>query len=123
MASDQPDNSQILDDKNPDKAEEYFKTKEEAKTFRADLRELKEEHENTKEIDELAEKLKKLRSEVNNDENIRILSDKISTLRERMGLLRDIIKMQLIEAEEKEVKRDGRILKIVQVLKEMKEEK
>lgn len=111
-----------LDDQNPDKAEEYFKTKQQLKTLRSDLRDLKDQHERNDEIKELSEKLRRLRSEVANQEDIRALSDKISTLKERMDLLKDIIKMELIESEQEEVKREGYKLKLIQTLKEMRDE-
>jgi len=97
-----------FDDVSDDKVEEYLKTKEAIKTFREDLKELKEEHENFDEAEELAKQLKILRQNINNDENVRIISDKIATLKERLDLLKEIIKVQLKESEQKEIKRDGR---------------
>ncbi len=111
-----------FDDVSDDKVEEYLKTKEAIKTFREDLKELKEEHENFDEAEELAKQLKILRQNINNDENVRIISDKIATLKERLDLLKEIIKVQLKESEQKEIKRDGRKFKLVEILKEMKDE-
>lgn len=116
------EDNQVLDDTNPDKLEEYFKTKETVKTLRVDLKDLKEEHPDFKEMEELNKQVKNLREKIKNDENIRIVSDKISTLKERMDLLKEIIKMEMKETENTEVKMNGRKLKIVEVLKEMKDE-
>lgn len=114
--------STSLDDTNPNKLEEYFKTKETLKTLRNDLKDLKEEHPDFEEMEEFSKQLKEVREKINNDENIRIISDKISTLKERTDLLKEIIKMELKETEVTEVKMNGRKLKIVEVLKEMKDE-
>lgn len=111
-----------LHDSNPNKLEEYFQTKETLKTLRSDLKTLKEEHSDFKELEELNKQVKGLREKINNDENVRTISDKIATLKERITLLKEIIKIELKETEATEVKMNGRKLKIVEVLKEVKDE-
>ncbi|MBN1332047.1 hypothetical protein JW978_04150 [Candidatus Dojkabacteria bacterium] len=113
---------QGLDEENTNRIEEYFKTKDAIRTFRNDLKELKETHEDAENLKNLSEEVKNLRKKINDTEDIRIISDKISGLKERMDLLKDIIYAELKETDEKEVKMNGRKLKIIEVLKEMKDE-
>jgi len=110
-----------LNDENPDKVDEYFTTKRVIKDLRAELKEFKESHEEYLEADKLSKKLKNLRDKINNQTEVRILSEKIATLTERLELLKEIIKVQLIELEQEEIKHDGRKLKLVKVLKEMRD--
>jgi hypothetical protein len=120
----------ILDTSNNDldslssqeRADEYFQIKKSLKTLRADLKDLKEEHEDTAELKELSEKVKSLRDKINNDESIYALKEKLATLKERQDLIKEIIKMQLLEESQEEIKVEGRKLKLIQVLKEMKDE-
>ncbi|MBD3280139.1 hypothetical protein GF389_01270 [Candidatus Dojkabacteria bacterium] len=113
---------QGLDEENTNRIEEYFKTKEAIKTFRKDLKDLKDNHEDAENLKSLSEEVKNLRAKINNTEDIRIISDKISGLKERMDLLKEIIYSELKETDEKEVKMNGRKLAIIEVLKEMKDE-
>ncbi len=102
--------------------EEYFEIKGTIKTLRDDLKELKENHDDFEELEALNKKVKELRANIKNNEDIRIVEEKLSDLKERQNLLKEIIKVQLVEMNQEEVKQDGRKLKIVQVLKEMKDE-
>lgn len=111
-----------LDDENMDKIEEYFKTKKVLKTLRGDLRDLKKNHDRAKELEELNKQVRFLRQEINNSEDIRIVSDKVAGLKERMDLLKEIIYSELKQSDEQEISLNGRKLKIVEVLKEMKDE-
>lgn len=111
-----------INDDNPNKVEEYFKTKEALKTLREDLKEHKENNEDFKQLTEIMKEVKQLRDKIKNNEEISIITQKAETLKERMELLKEIIKTELLESAQEEVKMDGRKLKIVQVLKEMKDE-
>jgi hypothetical protein len=91
------------------------------KELRAELKEFKESHEDFTKADKLAKELKILREKIANQTEVRILSDKIATLNERMELLKEIIKMQLLELNQEEIAHDGRKLKLVKVLKEMRD--
>ena len=107
---------------NKDRVEEYFELKETIKTLRGDLKDLKEQHLDWEEFQEVSQKVKELRDNLKHDENIQLVTEKIATLKERMEMIKEIIKAEMIELEQIEVKKDGRKLKIVQVLKEMKDE-
>ena len=61
-----------FDDVSDDKIEEYFKTKDAMRTFREDLKDLKEEHEQFDQAEELSKELKILRQNINNSEDVRI---------------------------------------------------
>lgn len=118
MATDQQDETIPTETR----VEEFYELKDSLKTFRADLKELKEQHEDTEELLKLAEKAKTLRQRIANSEDIMAIQDKVSTVKERMDLLKEIIKTELIESGQEEIKSNGRKFKIVQILKEMKEE-
>lgn len=105
-----------------DKATEYFQIKKTLKVLRGDLKQIKEDHEDFDELKRLKEKSKLLTKRIKDSEDVRILEDKIGMLRERQDLIKEIIKAELMEAEEEEIKRDGRKLKLVPTLKEMKDE-
>lgn len=105
-----------------DKISEYFQIKGTLKTLRGDLKDLKENHEDYDELKRLQEKVKLLRQRIKDNEDIHILEDKIGMLKERQDLIKEIIKAELIDSAEEEIKHDGRKLKLIQTLKEMKDE-
>lgn len=105
-----------------DKAGEYFQLRRALKDMRAELRALREEHPDTEELKQLTEKAKRLRLKIREDEQISKLQRDIETANERSKLLKEIIKAELIETEQDEVVRDGRKLKLVREIKEMKDE-
>lgn len=116
------DNSDILDDSNLDKVEEYFKTKKQMQTFRRDLKDIKSQMEEFMEMEKIGKKARELREKLKADETIHEMTEKISTLKERMDLLKEIIRIELIDSGKEEVKRDGRKLKLVYVVKEGKDD-
>lgn len=67
-------------------------------------------------------KVKELKEEVKNDETVKTLTEKLSVNKERMELLKELIRIELLESAQEEVKRNGRKLKIMNILKEMKDE-
>jgi predicted TIM-barrel fold metal-dependent hydrolase len=105
-----------------DKVAEYFQLKNTAKTLRRDMKDLRTQHEDYEELEKLSKKVKELRDNIKNDQAIHELKEKIDQIKERMDLLKELIRVELIETAEEEVKKDGRKLKLVQVLKEMKED-
>ncbi len=111
-----------LSDDNPDKVEEYFSTKRVIKDLRAELKEFKENHKDALEAEKINKQLKLLRDKIKNQTEIKILTDKIANLTERLELLKEIIKVQLLELEVEEIKHEGRKLKLVKVLKEMRDQ-
>lgn len=104
------------------RATEYFEIKETLKTLKEDLKDLKEQHLDHDELKEVTQKAKELRDNIKNDENIRIIQEKIETLKERTEMIKEIIKVELLENNQVEVKADGKKLKIVTVLKETKDD-
>jgi hypothetical protein len=118
----------MISDKDPkemttlERAQEYFQIKKVLKDLRSELKELRENHEVWEELQKVSEKAKRLRLELRDDLEMSKLDQKVDSLRERQKLLKEIIKMELIKSGETEVKGPGRKLKIVQELKEMKDE-
>ncbi len=117
-----PSNDDLLSNENLDKVEEYFKMKDAIRTLRNDLKDIKLQKPEIQELDKLQKKVKEIRDEIKEDENIKTLSEKISTTKERMDLLKELIRIDLLERAQEEVKRNGRKLKIVSILREMKDE-
>lgn len=104
------------------RVEEYFQIKKTLRLLRRDLREHTEDHDNYDEMKELNEKVKKLREKIKDEESIRALKEKIDTLKERQDLIKEIIKVELMETGQPEVKAEGRKLKLIEVLKDIKDE-
>lgn len=102
-----------------DNASEYFQLKNTLKTLRADLKDFQIQQEDYEELQKLIKKAKELREKVNDDENIKQTKEKISQLKERMDLLKELIRVDLIENALEEVKKDGKTLKLVYILKEL----
>lgn len=105
-----------------DKVEEYFRLKGVGRTLRNDLKDAKIQIDKTEEIEKLMKKVKELKEEVKNDETVKTLTEKLSVNKERMELLKELIRIELLESAQEEVKRNGRKLKIMNILKEMKDE-
>ncbi len=116
------DNSDILDDSNLDKVEEYFKTKSQLKTMRGDLKDIKTQMDDFIEMEKIGKKARELRDKLKADETIHEMSEKISMLKERMDLLKEMIRIDLIDSGKEEVKKDGRKLKLVYIVKEGKDD-
>jgi chromosome segregation ATPase len=113
----QDGNSNLLGVK-VDKVDEYFKLKSSIRALRADLKDIKDKKDNTQEIERLTKKIKHLRDEMKSDEDVKELYEKITTTKERMDLLKELIRIELLEKSQEEIERDGRKLKIVNILKE-----
>lgn len=104
-----------------DRATEYFELKEQARALRADLKDIQTQHEDYLELEELNKKAKILREKIKDDNDIKTLKAKIEQIKERMDLIKELIRIELIDTAQEEVVRDGRKLKLVYILKEMKD--
>lgn len=104
-----------------DKVEEYFKMKDIMRVLRNDLKDLKLQNPEVEELDKLLKRVKEIREKVKEDESVKALEEKISASKERMDLLKELIRIDLLEKAQEEVKRNGRKLKVVSVLKEMRD--
>lgn len=102
--------------------EEYFKVKRTLKEMNADLRDAKKNHPLQEEIEEITKKVKQTRKDLMADPIILDLKDEIDTLKERFNLLKDIIKQEMLEQETEEVQFDGRKIKLVRVMKEVRDQ-
>jgi hypothetical protein len=114
-------NDDLLTDSNIDKVGEYFKLKGVMRTLRTDIKDIKASMDAQMELDKIMKKVKELRDKVKGDETIFELTEKLSTTKERSELLKELIRIDLIESAQEEVKKDGRKLKLVHVLKEVKD--
>lgn len=114
--------SDLLTNENLDKVEEYFKLKGVMRTLRNDLKDLKAQSEDYAELTKIVKKAKELRDKIKEDENIKNITEKLEVTKERVELLKELIRIELLETAQEEVKRNGRKLKIVNILKEMKDE-
>lgn len=104
-----------------DKVEEYFKMKDIMRNLRNDLKDLKLQNPDIEELDKLTKRVKEIREKVKEEESIKLLEEKISNSKERLDLLKELIRIDLLEKAQEEVKRNGRKLKVVSVLKEMRD--
>lgn len=104
-----------------DKVEEYFKMKDIMRNLRNDLKDLKLQNPDIEELDQLTKRVKEIREKVKEEESIKLLEEKISNSKERLDLLKELIRIDLLEKAQEEVKRNGRKLKVVSVLKEMRD--
>jgi hypothetical protein len=125
------DDNQIKDDSQytdivgmtfEERLDEFFKLKGVLKTLRNDLKDLKVQNEFYSEWEELAKKAKELSDIIKEDENIRLVREKISTVNERMALIKELIRIDMIEKGMEEFKKDGKKLRLVNVVKEMKDD-
>ncbi len=114
-------NDELLTVEGLDKVEEYFKMKDIMRTLRNDLKDLKLQNPEVEELDKLTKRVKEIREKIKDDESIKALEEKISTSKERLDLLKELIRIDLLEKAQEEVKRNGRKLKVVSVLKEMRD--
>jgi len=112
----------MLSDENLDKVEEYFRLKGVMRTLRNDLKDHKAQMPDNQELDKLTKKVKELREKVKDDETVKTLTEKMQTTKERVELLKELIRIELLETAKDEVKRHGRKLKLVHILKEMKDQ-
>lgn len=105
--------------------EEYFKIKKSLKEINADIKDAKKSHELTEEIEEMSKKLKETKTKLANDPILNDLKEDADALKERFVLLKDIIKQELIDEGKEQVEYEGKVIKLIQVMKEesSKEEK
>lgn len=102
--------------------EEYFKIKRMLKELNGDLRDFKKNHDLHEEIEEFAKKLKKMRNDLMSEQVIVDLKEEIDSAKERLGLLKEIIRQEMLDEGTDEVPFEGRKIKLVQVMKEVKDE-
>ena len=101
---------------------EYFKVKRTLKELNADLRDAKKNHVMQEELEEVNKKVKQLRKELMSDPIVLDLKDEVDVLKERFSLLKDIIKQEMIDQKTDEVQFEGRKIKIIQVMKEVRDQ-
>lgn len=121
MADANISNDELLSVEGLDKVEEYFKMKDIMRNLRNDLKDLKLQNPDIEELDKLTKRVKEIREKVKEEESIKLLEEKISNSKERLDLLKELIRIDLLEKAQEEVKRNGRKLKVVSVLKEMRD--
>jgi hypothetical protein len=109
-------------DPDADKVEEYFQAKKVLKTLRQDLKDITSQHEKYEDLQAINKKVKAIRDDINDDEEIRELKDKISFEKERMDILKEMIRIELIENAEEKVVKDGKALKLIYIIKEARDE-
>ena len=111
----------ILQVSSMDKVDEYFKIKDSLKALRNDLKDHKVQMEEVKELDKVQKEVKKLREKIKEDETVHDLTEKIATVKERIDLVKELIRIDLLDGGQEEVKRNGRKLKLVSIIKEVKD--
>ncbi len=102
--------------------DEYFQAREDMTALNQELKEARERHGEFEELQKLSEQSRQIRKRMKLDEEIGILTEKAATIRERQNLLKEMIKMKLVENGEEEIKRGKRKLKVTSVLKEVRDE-
>jgi Xaa-Pro aminopeptidase len=112
----------LLEDPNLDKVEEYFKAKDSIRILRRDLKDLKDQMPEMQELEKLMKKVKELREIIKDNEDIKAIQEKVQTTKERQDLLLELIRIDMLERGQDEIKRNGRKLKIVNKLRELKDE-
>lgn len=112
----------LLEDPNLDKVDEYFRAKDSARTLRNDLKDYKAQMPEVEELEKLMKKVKELREKIKEDETVRELTEKIQTTKERQDLLKELIRIDLLESGLEEVKHNGRKLRIINTIKELRDE-
>ena len=113
---------ELLTNENLDKVEEYFRLKGITRTLRNDLKDYKSQHQDFAELEKLGKKVKELRERIKEDETVKDLEEKISTTKERVELMKELIRLELLENSQEEVKRNGKKLKLIYILKELKDD-
>lgn len=105
-----------------DKVEEYFKLKGVLRTLRADLKDIQAQDEYYTELEKIMKRAKELKEKIAGNEDIMNLKEKIQTTKERQDLLKELIRIELLEEGKDEVERDDRKLKLLYILKELRNE-
>jgi len=112
-------NDDVLAD-NIDKVDEYFKMKDVMRTLRGDVKDMKLQRPESKELEQVSKKAKQLRDEIKADEAIRAADEKIQVAKERMDLLKELIRIELLDKGQNEVIKNGKKLKLVSIIREDK---
>lgn len=115
-------NDDLLTNEGLDKVEEYFKLKDSLRVLRNDIKDIKLQQPEVQDLEKLQKKIKEMRENIKEDESIKNMTEKIVVVKERMELLKELIRIELLDTAQEEVKRNGRKLKIVSILREMKDE-
>ncbi len=102
--------------------EEYFKLKKSIKELNGDIRDAQKNHALAEEIEEASKKLKEARAHLSSDPMITDLKEEVDAMKERFNLIKDIIKQELIDEGQDRVEYDGRVISLVKVMKEGKDE-
>lgn len=105
-----------------DKVEEYFKLKGVLKTLRADLKDIQSQDEFHIELEKIMKRVKELKEKIAGNEDIMNLKEKIQVTKERQDLLKELIRIELLEEGRDEVEREDRKLKLLYILKELRNE-
>ncbi|RMD76920.1 hypothetical protein D6810_02555 [Candidatus Dojkabacteria bacterium] len=116
------DDKKVVAMTSEEKFDEYCKLKEVVKTLNTDLKNLISNHERYQEWQDLSREVKKLAELIKEDEEVRLLKEKIATTKERIELLKEIIRIDLIENGKEEITKNGIKLKLISVIKEVKQE-
>lgn len=109
-----------LSEEGLNKAAEYFKIKKAMTELRRDKADLMSQHSRYQEMQKMAKQIKEIRDEIKEDEMIKEITEKLSEQKERMDLLKEMIRIELIENSAEEVVQDGKVLKLIYVVKETK---
>lgn len=108
------------------KIEEYFKLKETIKVLNSQLKEAKNASLSPEEIadhNNMMQKINRYRERIAGNETVNTLRDKISFEKERLELVRELIRLELLELGKEEIEKNGKKLKLKTILKELKAEK
>jgi len=108
-----------LSDSNIYKVDEYFKCKDNISLLRQDLKDYKEQMNEYIELKELEKKTKELREQIKANETIQNIQEKIATERERMELLKELIRIEMLESAQTEITFKDRKLKLINIIKEL----
>ena len=115
-------NDDLLTNDSVDKVEEYFKLKDSMRVLRNDIKDIKLQQPEVQELEKMQKKIKEIRENIKEDESIKEMTEKMVVVKERMELLKELIRIELLDNAQEEVKRNGRKLKIVSILREMKDD-
>ena len=108
-----------LGDSNINRVDEYFKCKDNISLLRQDLKDYKEQMNEYIELKELEKKIKELREQIKANETVQNIQEKIATERERMELLKELIRIEMLESAQTEITFKDRKLKLINIVKEL----